>query len=89
MRSIQLKYETPEAYAEYLKGIGITSVDCVHLDSALFCTGAPEMYLGALGHFAEEAIAFTSGRDFYYEDKTNMAYYQDWDRILRKITENS
>lgn len=22
-------------------------------------------------------------RDFYYEDKTNMAYYQDWDRILR------
>jgi inosose dehydratase len=61
MRSIQLKYETPEAYAEYLKGIGITSVDCVHLDSALFCAGAPEMYLGALGHFAEEAIAFTSG----------------------------
>ena len=27
-------------------------------------------------------------RDFYYEDKTNMAYYQDWDRILRyhKVT---
>lgn len=61
MRSIQMKYETPEAYAKYLKGIGITSVDCVHLDSALFCVGAPEMYLGALGHFAEEAIAFASG----------------------------
>ncbi|MDL2294198.1 sugar phosphate isomerase/epimerase [Ruminococcaceae bacterium OttesenSCG-928-D13] len=22
-------------------------------------------------------------RDFYYEDKSNVAYYQDWDRILR------
>lgn len=61
MRSIQMKFETPEGYAEYLKKMGITAVDCVHLDSALFCAGAPEMYLGALGHFAEEAIAFASG----------------------------
>ena len=22
-------------------------------------------------------------RDFYYEDKSNIAYYSDWDRILR------
>jgi inosose dehydratase len=22
-------------------------------------------------------------REFYYEDKTNSAYYSDWDRVLR------
>ncbi len=61
MRSIRMKFETPKAYAGYLMEMGIIAVDCVHLDSALFCAGAPEMYLGALGHFGEEAIAFTSG----------------------------
>lgn len=61
MRSIQLKYKTPEAYKAYLESIGISSVESIHLDSALFCAGAPEMYLGALGHFAEEAIDFAKG----------------------------
>lgn len=61
MRSIQMKFETPEGYTKHLAEMGITSVGCVHLDSALFCAGAPEMYLGALGHFAEEAIEFAKG----------------------------
>lgn len=59
MRSVQMKFGSPEKYAEYLKTMGIDSVDCVHLDSALFCAGTQEMYLGALGYFAEEAVAFT------------------------------
>lgn len=61
MRSIQLKFETPQGYLKFLKGKGIEAVDCVHLDSALFCNGMPEMYLGALGHFAQEAIDFATG----------------------------
>lgn len=61
MRSIQLKYKTPEGYKAYLESIGISSVESIHLDSALFCAGAPEMYLGALGHFAEEALEFAAG----------------------------
>lgn len=61
MRSIQLKYKTPEMYREYLESIGINAVESIHLDSALFCAGAPEMYLGALGHFAEEALYFAKG----------------------------
>lgn len=61
MRSIQMKFQDPEGYLAYLKEQGIGSVDCVHLDSALFCAGAPEMYLGALGHFAQEALEFAKG----------------------------
>lgn len=61
MRSIQMKFGDPKGYAKYLKEMGITTVDCVHLDSALFCAGFPEMYLGAFEHFIEEAITFTSG----------------------------
>lgn len=61
MRSIQMKFQNPQGYLAFLKEQGIGSVDCVHLDSALFCAGAPEMYLGALGHFAQEALEFAAG----------------------------
>lgn len=61
MRSIQMKFGGPRGYLAFLKEQGITAVDCIHLDSALFCAGAPEMYLGALDHFAQEALAFAVG----------------------------
>ena len=61
MRSIQMKFQDSQGYLAFLKEQGIGSVDCVHLDSALFCAGVPEMYLGALGHFAKEALEFAAG----------------------------
>lgn len=63
MRSIGMKFQDPKGYLAFLKENGIVSVDCVHLDSALFCAGAMEMYLGAVGHFAHEALEFAAGLD--------------------------
>lgn len=60
MRSVTIKYQTVENYLKYLNSIGIDEITCVHLDPSLFCAGAVQMYLGAFGHFAEEAIEFAA-----------------------------
>lgn len=56
LRSITTKFGTVEDYLAYLKENGIKSVDSIHMNPSLFCRGVLPMYLGAFGHYAEEAI---------------------------------
>ncbi|MBQ7149299.1 MAG: sugar phosphate isomerase/epimerase [Pseudobutyrivibrio sp.] len=56
LRSITMKYETVENYVKYLQENGIKGIANFHLDPSLFCGDIPEMYFGAFGHFAEEAL---------------------------------
>lgn len=57
-RSITMKYGTVANYMEEMRKIGINEISCLHLDPSLFCGNLMEMYLGAFGHFAEEALQF-------------------------------
>ncbi len=56
LRSLNIKFGSVAGYMEHLAGSGIKGISCVHMDPTLFCSGMIEMYFGAFGHFAEEAI---------------------------------
>lgn len=58
LRSVTVKYGTMQRYMAELKKTGIEEISSVHLDPSLFCQGNLEMFLGAFGHFGEEAIQF-------------------------------
>ena len=55
-RSLTMKYETVSNYVNALKAMRINEISAFHLDPSLFCGDLMEMYLGAFGHFAEEAL---------------------------------
>ena len=55
-RSMTTKFGTVDGYRTYLGENGIDSIDSIHMDPSLFCQGMLPMYLGAFGHYAEEAI---------------------------------
>lgn len=57
-RSAEVKFGSVEAYTGFLRENGIESVDCIHLNPALFAQGALPMYFGAAQHYAEEAIEY-------------------------------
>lgn len=59
-RSITMKFGSVSNYMGELSEIGVKEISCFHLDPSLFCGGQMEMYLGAFGHFAEEAIEVAS-----------------------------
>ena len=56
LRSLNMKFGSVKGYMEHLKKGGIKGISCVHMDPTLFCSGVMEMYFGAFGHFADEAI---------------------------------
>lgn len=58
LRSIMVKYGTMQNYMAEVKKTGIENINSVHLDPSLFCQGNVQMFLGAFGHFGEEAIQF-------------------------------
>ena len=58
LRSINIKFQSVENYMKVLKDAGINGISSVHLDPSMFCSGAMEMYFGAMEHFASEAIDF-------------------------------
>ncbi len=58
MRSITVKYGDVASYMKKMSEIGIKGISCIHLDPSLFCSGMMEMYFGAAGHYASEAIGF-------------------------------
>ncbi len=61
LRSVTVKYGTMQKYMEEIRKNGIEKISSVHLDPSLFCQGNLKMYLGAFGHFGEEAIQFAKG----------------------------
>lgn len=58
MRSITIKYGNVASYMQKMRETGIEEISCIHLDPSLFCSGMMEMYFGAAGHYASEAIEF-------------------------------
>ena len=58
LRSIRIKFGSMENYRKVLAKAGIAGISSVHMDPSLFCSGVMEMYFGAFGHYAEEAIEF-------------------------------
>ena len=60
IRSIMTKFGSIQNYMTHLSHRGINAIDCIHLDPSLFCQGALDMYFGAFGHYAEEAIQLAS-----------------------------
>ncbi len=57
LRSLNIKFGSVAGYMEHLAKSGIKGISCVHMDPTLFCSGIIDMYFGAFGHFAQEAIA--------------------------------
>ncbi|MCM8709960.1 sugar phosphate isomerase/epimerase [Clostridium sp. SYSU_GA19001] len=58
MRSIKVKFETPQNYLSILKSSGINKMIGIHLDPSLFISSNLDMYFGAYYHYAVEAIDF-------------------------------
>lgn len=61
MRSIKVKYQTPENYLSVLNKAGIKKMVGVHLDPSLFLSDNTNAYFGAFSHFAAQAIDFAKG----------------------------
>jgi len=59
-RSVTVKFGTVAEYMKFLKENGIDSIDCVHMNTSLFCQGVLPMYFGASEHFASEAAEFAA-----------------------------
>ena len=56
LRSLGIKFGSTKGYLEHLNKRGLKGITCIHMDPTLFCSGPMDMYFGAFGHFAQEAI---------------------------------
>lgn len=61
MRSIKVKFETPQNYLSILRSSGIKKMIGIHLDPSLFISNNLDMYFGAFSHYATEAIDLAKG----------------------------
>ena len=60
LRSLGIKFGSVKGYMEHLNANGIKGITCIHMDPTLFCSGPMDMYFGAFGHFATEAITMAA-----------------------------
>ena len=58
--AIETKYGSVKNFMTRLHANGITSIAAVSFDPSLFISGNLDTYFGAFGHFASQAVKFTS-----------------------------